>query len=258
MRELGVQATSAYHIRIVRRRVERLELDASHFRGKRRWSDDQLRQAVAECRSWQEVVQRLGLSAGSGNVQPHLKSHTIRLGLDTKHLNAVSHVGRQPPEAVPPVAALPTDRMHLRVAAGTLAAAWFMLRGCAVSFPAEPTRYDLLAETPQGIMRVQVKTTTSTQKGGGWQVGVGHHPDTHSKKKGYVLAYSPDEIDLFFIVDGDMTMYVIPSRAIAGRVGILLRTYQKYVAGNASGLLGAAAEAAVAGMEPRHEVMAPG
>ena len=56
------------------------------------------------------------------------------------------------------------------------------------------------------------------------------------------LFVDPDEIDLFFIVDGDMTMYLIPSRAIAGRVRILLRTYQKYIVGNASGLLGAAAE----------------
>ena len=45
---------------------------------------------------------------------------------------------------------------------------------------------------------------------------------------------------MFFIIDGDMTMYLIPSRAIAGRVRILLRTYQKYIVGNASGLLGAA------------------
>ncbi|HEX3713228.1 MAG TPA: hypothetical protein VHV09_10570, partial [Trebonia sp.] len=77
----------------------------------------------------------------------------------------------------------------------------------------------------------------------GWQVGVGHHPDTHSKK-GRVLAYDPDEIDLFFIVDGDMTMYLIPSRAIAGRVGILLRTYAKYIIGNVHGLLDAAGAAA--------------
>ena len=34
------------------------------------------------------------------------------------------------------------------------------------------------------------------------------------------------------------TMYLIPSRAIAGRVGILLRTYRKYIVGNARGLLG--------------------
>jgi hypothetical protein len=235
MRVLGLKTTSASEIRIMRRHVARLELDASHFRGKRRWSDDQLQQAVAECRSWEEVVTRLGLSTISGNVQAHVKSHTIRLGLDTEHLQAVSHVRRPPPGALPPVSTLPTDDKYLRVAASTIAGAWFMLRGCAVSFPAEPAVYDLLADTPDGISRVQVKTTTSNTKDG-WAAGVGHHPDTHSKK-GRLLAYDPDEIDLFFIIDGDMTMYLIPSRAIAGRVGILLRTYAKYIVGNAGGLL---------------------
>jgi hypothetical protein len=135
---------------------------------------------------------------------------------------------------------------YLRVASGTLAAAWFALRGCAVSLPVEPTDVDLLARTPGGMSRVQVKTTTFYGKDG-WMVSVGHHPDTHSKK-GQLLAYDPDEIDLFFIVDGDMTMYLIPSRAIAGRVRILLRTYQKYIVGNASGLLGTAAKAVDARM----------
>ena len=93
---------------------------------------------------------------------------------------------------------------------------------------------------------MQVKSTTCNSKDG-WTASVGHHPDTHSKK-GYRVAYDPDEIDLFFIVDGNMTMYLIPSRAIAGRVGILLRTYQKYVVGNASGLLGPAAQVADAGV----------
>lgn len=97
-------------------------------------------------------------------------------------------------------------------------------------------------------MRVQVKTTTSATKYG-WEAGVGHHPDTHSKRHGQVLAYSPDEIDLFFIIDGDMTMYLIPSRAIAGRVSILLRTYRKYIIGNVRGFLGNAADAGE-GVEP--------
>lgn len=143
---------------------------------------------------------------------------------------------------------LPAQLKFLRVAAEALAATWFMLRGCAVSFPAEPTRYDLLVDTPQGIMRVQVKTNTSATKYG-WDARVGHHPDTHSKKHGQLLAYSPDEIDLFFIIDGDMTMYLIPSRAIAGRVSILLRTYRKYIIGNVRGLLGNVADAGP-GIEP--------
>ena len=44
-------------------------------------------------------------------------------------------------------------------------------------------------------------------------------------------------IDLFFIVDGDLAMYLIPSRVIAGRVQILLRTYRDYIVASASGLI---------------------
>ena len=93
---------------------------------------------------------------------------------------------------------------------------------------------------------MQVKTTTCNSKDG-WTAAVGHHPDTHSKK-GSRLAYDPDEIDLFFIVDANMTMYLIPSRAIAGRVRMLLRTYRKYIVGNARGLLAMAEDAGNAGV----------
>jgi hypothetical protein len=41
----------------------------------------------------------------------------------------------------------------------------------------------------------------------------------------------------FFIVDGDLTMYLIPSQVIAGRVQILLRTCTKYIVSNAAGLM---------------------
>lgn len=174
---------------------------------------------------------------------PHIKSHVVRLGLDTSHLSRVSHNGRQPDKAPTEMSQLPPQLKFLRVAAGTLAATWFMVRGCAVSFPAEPAVYGLLADTPQGLMRIQVKTTTHTDKNNGWIAGIGHHPDTHAKKQGRLLAYSPDEVDLFFIVDGDMTMYLIPSRAVAGRVTILLRTYKKYIVGNAQGLVGTVNEA---------------
>jgi hypothetical protein len=43
------------------------------------------------------------------------------------------------------------------------------------------------------------------------------------------------------MVDGDLTMYLIPSGVIAGRVSILLRTYTRYIVGNAGGLLGSGA-----------------
>jgi hypothetical protein len=38
-------------------------------------------------------------------------------------------------------------------------------------------------------------------------------------------------------VDGDLNIYLIPSQVIGGRVGILLRTYSKYIVGSAAGLM---------------------
>ena len=66
MRELGLSATSAGAIRIVRRHATQLGLDASHFRGRRTWSDADLRNAVVTSRSWDEVLATLGLSTASG------------------------------------------------------------------------------------------------------------------------------------------------------------------------------------------------
>jgi hypothetical protein len=242
----GERSKSAGAIRIVRRRAVELGLNTSHFRGKRRWTDPQLRQAVSEARSWEEVLTTLGLSTRGGSMQPHIKAHTIRLGLDTNHLNRLSHKGPGPTQAPPEMTEFPADLKLLRVAAPAIAAGWFAIHGCPVSFPIEPTVYDLLVEGPTGISRVQVKTTTRSTKDG-WTATVGHHPDTHARKglEHRLVAYDPEFIDLFFIIDGDMTMYLIPSRALAGRVRVLLRTYKKYIVGNVAGLLAGDAGAGV-------------
>jgi hypothetical protein len=245
LRALGLSGTSASAIRIARRHATRLGLDVSHIRGQRRWSDEQLRQAVSESSTWDEVLTRLGL-APNGGAPPHVKANSIRLGLDTTHLNRLSHLGRQPSRARAEISDREAEMKYLRVAAPAAAAAWFALRGGTVSFPVEPAVYDLLVDAPGGISRVQVKTTTFCTKDG-WAANVGRHPDTHARKAGHRVAYDPDVIDLFFIMDGDLTMYLIPSRAIAGRVQVLLRTYKKYIVGNAAGLLGVSADAARAG-----------
>ena len=235
MRELGLNATSAGAIRIVRRHAVRLGLDRSHFRGKRRWSDAQLRHAVSESRSWDEVLVSLGLSTNSGNARTFVRSHAIRLGLDFSHLAA------SPPIESDPCALTP-DLKHLREAGASIAAAWFTLCGCSVLFPIEPATYDLVVSMPGGLSRVQVKTTTHYGKDG-WMVGVGRRPYSPGNTANLV-PYDPDVIDYFFIIDGDLTMYLIPSRVIAGRVGLLLRTYANFIVGNASGVMAEAGRAA--------------
>lgn len=230
MRALGLNATSAGAIRIVRRHVARLGLDTSHFRGKRKWSDVQLKRAVSESQSWDEVLDALGLAVNGGGVRTHVKSHAIRLGLGFDHLEADAAVVDVPCPGKP-------DLKHLREAGASIAAAWFTLCGNSVLFPIEPAIYDLVVSIQDRLCRVQVKTTTHYSKNG-WMITVGRRPYS-IRKDAPLIPYDPDLIDCFFMVDGDLNMYLIPSRVIAGRVSILLRTYARYVVGNASGLLGA-------------------
>jgi hypothetical protein len=170
-------------------------------------------------------------------MQPHIKAHTIRLGLDTNHLNRLSHKGPGPTQAPPEIAELP-GRSQAPARRGSSHRRRLVRDSWLPGLVIEPTVYDLLVEGPTGTSRVQVKTTTRSTRNG-WTATVGHHPDTHARKglEHRLVAYDPEFIDLFFIIDGDMTMYLIPSRALAGRVRVLLRTYKKYIVGNVAGLL---------------------
>ncbi|MGO9078757.1 MAG: group I intron-associated PD-(D/E)XK endonuclease [Streptosporangiaceae bacterium] len=234
MRELGLNDLSAGPIRVVKRRAAELGLDTGHFRGQRRWSDAQLRRAVATAMSWDELVAGLGLAPDHGDGRVMVKAHARRLGLDLSRL--------EPPAATDAPNVLAPDVSRLRDAAAAIAAMWFQLCGCNTSVPLEPTVYDLLVCTPDGIKRVQVKTTTYNK--GAWQVQVGRRPYS-TGNRGLLVPYDPDAIDYFFILDGDLTMYFIPSHVLAGRVGILLRNYAQYIVGNIGSVLRPAAPAVV-------------
>jgi hypothetical protein len=228
MRALGLNANSAGAIRTVKRHAVRLGLNSSHFRGKRTWSDAQLRRAVIDAQSWDELLTTLCLEPRSGGERIRVKAHAVRLGLSLTHLDDPS--GDMPgPDEVKP------DLRYLRDAATSIAASWFCLCGFNVAIPLEPAVYDLLVAMPEGIKRVQVKTTTCYGKDG-WTAGVGRRPYSIGNRERRI-PYDPELIDWFFIVDGDLTIYLIPSRAIAGRVGILLHTYSKFIVGSAAGFM---------------------
>lgn len=90
---------------------------------------------------------------------------------------------------------LTPDIKRLREAGTTVAAMWFLLCGCNASIPVEPTIYDLLVFMPDGIKRVQVKTTTYNGKDG-WVVQVGRRPYSVGNREGLV-PYDPDLLDFF-------------------------------------------------------------
>jgi len=230
MRQLGFKPTSTNSLRRIKQAAVNLGLDTSHFRGQRRWSDIQLREAVTRGTNWAEVLRLVELNDNADS-RASVKAHSVRLRLDTQHLQPA------------PVDDLSEDLFAgaaqtslLRSAAGAIATAWFTLRGMPVAVPAEPQVYDLLVTTPEGIQRVQVKSTTSKTKSGSWQVGIGRRPYSLDKTAGKA-PYDPDTIDSFFIVDGVGRIYLIPSKVLAGRVGIYIDSYASYCVGDASSLL---------------------
>lgn len=74
----------------LRRRCAELGLDTRHLPEPgampRRWTDQQLEEAVAAATSLNGVFKHLGLSVG-GSVWRRMQDHIVRLGLDTSHWN---------------------------------------------------------------------------------------------------------------------------------------------------------------------------
>lgn len=112
------------------------------------------------------------------------------------------------------------DVANLPRAGSLLAATWFELCGLAVAWPLEPCRDDLLVWLDGLAQRIQVKTTT-VRTGSGWTVRL-----SSSRKE--LRTYDPDEIDQFFVIDGDYNLYLIPLPAVGGLTAISVSAYQGY------------------------------
>jgi len=210
LRLLGLSATSASAIRSVRAHADRLGLDYGHFTGSRRWSDADLQEALVGATDWEDAARRLGLRGGSRVAV--VKRHAARLGLDGGSSSSQRHVPAPPPAA--------PDLANLHRAGPQLAAAWYTLCGRDVCWPLEPCRYDLVVDVAGRTRRIQVKTTV-TRAGSTWQVFLS---SGGSDRK----VYSPDEIDDFFLIDGDLQYYLVPIEAVRGMHAIHLSAYEDY------------------------------
>lgn len=224
-RALNLKGTSSGTLRALKRRATELQLDTSHFTGQRQWSDRELADAVAEASSWSDVLRRLGLTDQAG-ARIRVKGHAVRLGVDTSHL-AQPRVPRDfaLPELVPHLDCLPR-------CAEQFASAWFSLRGALVARPDQPAACDLLVLFGGGHKRVQVKTTTFRGPHGTWTVNIGRRPYILDKSASR-QPYDPDDLDYFFIIDGDLAVHLIPSQVVAGRAAINVGAYQEFRVGDA-------------------------
>jgi hypothetical protein len=243
LRNLGLYQNGPTHV--VRREAGRLGLDTSHFGSRVRWTDAQLRATLAEAVTWRQLLSSLGMRPESRRSKEKVKARAARIGLSLDHL---AHPSRPPTKLPDEVSVLAPEAAHLRDAAQSLVTAWFLLRGLWPAAPAEPRPYDLLLESPSGVRRVQVKTTTCTASSGSWYLKVARHAgggDRHNQR----LPYRADEVDLFAILDGEFVLYLIPLAAIAGRTGICLAPYRQFIVGNAASMFSARPER----FEPRRD-----
>lgn len=217
LRELGYATTNGRTAALLRHRAETLSLDTTHFRGQRSWSDADLRSAIQSAANWGSVMRALGFGTGGGSVMVAVKARAVQLNIDCAHLRRRHKVPRGDiPFTDPPLA------KHLRWAAPTLAAGWFAHRGYRASFPAEPCPYDLIVDVEGALYRVQVKTATAKDpKSGVWSCRLAQNP-----KYRKTVVYDPDDVDFFFIIDGDMAYYLVPGEEVAGLGSVSLATLE--------------------------------
>ncbi|NYD25778.1 group I intron-associated PD-(D/E)XK endonuclease [Leucobacter aridicollis] len=187
-----------------------MALDYAHFSGQRGWTEAGLRAAVRASHSWDEVYKKLGLDgAVSASTLP---GHAARLRIDSRHFAARKEAGD--------VSNLWPNLSRLDRAGPMIAAAWFTLCGWDVSWPLEPSRFDLLVTRGAETRRIQVKTTT-VRVGETWKAYL-------SNSRGQRKTYDPSEIDDFFVITGDFGLYMIPLRVVGGMHAIHLSGYERF------------------------------
>jgi hypothetical protein len=180
---------------------------------------DELAEAVRRSLSWAEVMRELG-RCRSGWLQARLKDLAADLDLDTSHFLGQRWSGSALASVEMPFRQQPNAR-YLPKAALALAMAWFLERDYRVCIPTDPAPYDLVVESDEGFVRVQVKSTMRKNRDGRWAVQISRHEYDrsvrHTANGARVRrAYTVDDIDTFFIVTSSNDQYLIPLSATAG------------------------------------------
>lgn len=208
-RALGYKDTSGFVGEHLRERATALGISASHFPRHVPWTADQLETAVRECDSWNQVLSRLGVTPNGHNASK-VRGYAERHGFSYSHFTREhSRSGETP---------FTNDRHpdHLRAAGNSIAMSWFARRGYPVSLPVEDRPYDLIVEADGALYRVQVKTATARASNGVVYCKVHRVPS----RDGYRIAYEPDDVDFFFIIDIDDNFYIVPIGDVAGTLQV--------------------------------------
>lgn len=141
-----------------------------------------------------------------------------RLGLIRDRVSA-SHLQAAPEPFLPFTQGVRSE--HLRNSAIGTAIQWFLDRGYIPSLPVHTTVYDFIVESDEGLKRVQVKTTTARDSSGVWSVRISRRVYDSNKSLNAMgrrkpVPYTADQVDLFFVITGDRSLYLIPVALTGG------------------------------------------
>jgi hypothetical protein len=221
-RALGLASTGSWVL--IQRRAAELRLDASHFRGKRSWSDEALAEAVAESKTWSGVARKIGAGTDRATIAS-MKELAGRMGLDVAHLERPKRVRTHMPVALPD-----QTFANFGLEAEYLAAAWFVSRGFRVSLAGGGLPYDLIVDRCGELQRVQVKSTAAAPTASGTVVVKLSHltPSRGAGTNRRMQCYEPTDFDLFFILTGEGHVFLIPFRDVTGLKGLTIGLASPY------------------------------
>lgn len=180
----------------------------------RTYTDEQLRDAISNSTRWSDVLVKLGKSPrqNRGPVMTRAKA----LGIDTSHMTNLGEAVTAPAHDFPG-----RPQVGVRGKGGlSVAAGWFLERGYNVSIPLEPGPYDLIAESEDGLRRIQVKMTSTIRSTGRYEVRLARTIyDSSAPANGHGRyrkeRYGAGEVDYFFVITASGTNYLIP-RSVVG------------------------------------------
>jgi hypothetical protein len=91
--KLGYSKKDIYAYKILDR-ISQLEISTAHFRraSKKRWTDEQLIEAVKSSHSMAQVLLKLGYTRNSGGIYTFIKGHIKKLGIDCGHWTGQGHL----------------------------------------------------------------------------------------------------------------------------------------------------------------------
>jgi hypothetical protein len=199
--------------------ADELAINTGHLygggdRGRRELSvsDEQLAEIISTATSWTDVARRFGYATTLRGMQAkRIADRVDRLGLSTTHFRARGYNGRDPFPAIPSAFKSAPDPKRLRGAAEGKAIAWFVERGYGVSLPLEAEPYDLIVDGRDGqLHRIQVKSSTQADR----SCGFTRHSWDRTKSQWGRVSYEPGDVDYFFVVLIDGSLYLIPYEVI--------------------------------------------